>query len=478
MTTDHALPPTESDAPSPAARRARRFGWWFYVTVMVLAPFALVLAGGVAFWLWWKWEDLKAAQDVKAEVARIQALGEPVTIHDLYAWHRVPEGTNDTTALWLAAFRASGSINTANSKYSQVPIVSRGDRATLAADAPNSTLDLADAFLKEHDAAFQAILTASAAQGQCRMPYAFENGAAANMRLIQDFRQVARLLSLRTRVAVAHDDSKTAIESVEANLALARAIDHEPTLVGQLVRIAVLGVVLNDIELLLSDLPLTEEQLAQLQHRMQTLDLQNSFTSSLVGERGIGFHAFHNFPPPPAPRIATAAQPMASGKLWRPADCRFYLQMMQEYIDASRQPFPKAIQDSRQIEGRVATVAQSTNPLERMRYVQSMTVVPAMKAAISASARTEAIHQLTLTAITAQRYQLKHGQWPSDLESLSEFLRERPLDPYDGKPVRMVVKGDELILYCIGEDEIDNGGQDPQDNFRPDIVVRLKIVAR
>lgn len=127
MTTDHALPPTEADAPSPAARRARRFGWWFYVTVMVLAPFALVLAGGVAFWLWWKWEDLKAAQEVKAEVARIQALGEPVTIYDLYSWHRVPEGTNDTTALWIAAFRASGSINTANSKYSQVPIVSPRD---------------------------------------------------------------------------------------------------------------------------------------------------------------------------------------------------------------------------------------------------------------------------------------------------------------------------------------------------------------
>ncbi|MCI0361802.1 MAG: hypothetical protein L0211_25225, partial [Planctomycetaceae bacterium] len=176
----------------------------------------------------------------------------------------------------------------------------------------------------------------------------------------------------------------------------------------------------------------------------------------------------------PGPRIATAAQPMAGGKLTRPADCRFYLALMQEYIDASCQPFPKSITESKQIAVRVQTVAQSTNPLERMRYVLSMEVVPGTEAAFTASARAQAMRDVTLAGIAAERYRLKHGEFPIDLQSLGEFMGTVPIDPYDGQPLRMIRKDGQLVLYSVGQDGRDDGGLDGQHNFEPDIVVRLK----
>src|SRR5262245_44278446 len=170
MATSVQSPPTVIDEQSPSARRAKWLGWWFYVAAMVVAPFALLLTAVVAVFMWWKLEDAKAARDVKLEVARVQALGEPVTIYDLYAWHRVPEGTNDTTALWLNALALADAIRIANTKYMDVPIFGTGKRETLAMDHPQSTLTLTEDFLKANDEAIQAALAAGRASGQCRLP--------------------------------------------------------------------------------------------------------------------------------------------------------------------------------------------------------------------------------------------------------------------------------------------------------------------
>ena len=475
MTTNLLSPPAPIDPRSPSARRAKWFGWWFYALVVVVAPFALILMAAVGVYVWWKLADARAAAAVKAEVARIQAAGEPVTIYDLYQWHRVPEGANDTTALWLTALTMVDAIPIAHTKYMDVPIVGGNSTEveTLAVDHPQTTLELADEFLSVNDGAVQAVLAAANAEGQCRLPVAFEAGARALIST-QRARSVARVMSLRTRVAVAQGNSDAAVESIEANLALISAIDHQPWVVDQLVRIAIISVAMSDIEQLLNNADLTEEQLARLQSNLQTLDIQNSFTHSLIGERGCGYHGFHNFAVAPPPGPPPAADPMAGGKLMRPADCEFYLQLMQEYVDASRQPFPKAIDDSKQIAARVQTVGQSTNPLERIRYVLSMQVVPATEAATVASARAQAMRNLNLAAIAAQRYRLAHGEYPADLEALGEFLNAVPLDPYDGQPLRILRREGELVLYSIGQDRRDDGGQDPDDRNQPDIVVTLK----
>jgi hypothetical protein len=147
---------------------------------------------------------------------------------------------------------------------------------------------------------------------------------------------------------------------------------------------------------------------------------------------------------------------------------------MRDYVEASRLPFSQSIGVSAQIAARARTAMESADPLEVAHFEVSALLADGDNVAFLAAARAEALCNLTLTAIAAKRYHLEHGQWPSDLQSLGEFLGEMPLDPYDGKPLRMMVRDEELVIYSIGLDGRDNGGTEIQDRNEPDIVVQLK----
>ena len=72
----------------------------------------------------------------------------------------------------------------------------------------------------------------------------------------------------------------------------------------------------------------------------------------------------------------------------------------------------------------------------------------------------EVARDLTTTALALKRYQLAHGDYPSDLSSLvPRFLPSIPRDPADGQPLRYRLKPDgTFLLYSIGLDGKDNGG--------------------
>jgi hypothetical protein len=72
----------------------------------------------------------------------------------------------------------------------------------------------------------------------------------------------------------------------------------------------------------------------------------------------------------------------------------------------------------------------------------------------------EVAKRTVITAIALKRYQLKHGNYPPDLNSLvSEFVPAVPLDPVDGQPLRYRLKADGMfLLYSIGPNGKDDGG--------------------
>jgi hypothetical protein len=74
--------------------------------------------------------------------------------------------------------------------------------------------------------------------------------------------------------------------------------------------------------------------------------------------------------------------------------------------------------------------------------------------------RVEAARQITVTAIALKRYQLKHGNYPPDLDSLvPEFVPSVPFDPVDGQPLHYRPKADgTFLLYSIGENGKDDNG--------------------
>jgi hypothetical protein len=86
----------------------------------------------------------------------------------------------------------------------------------------------------------------------------------------------------------------------------------------------------------------------------------------------------------------------------------------------------------------------------------------------------EAARQVVIAAIALKRYELRHGKWPATLDALApEFLTADPFDPMDGKPLRYHPADSgatAYVLYSIGNDGVDNGGDATAHGFLADNI--------
>jgi hypothetical protein len=273
---------------------------------------------------------------VQAEVDRIHAAGEPITPEDMFAFHKVPPGTKDTTKLWQRALELVEKTQDEDSKV--LPLLGEEEVAfeRLRPDHPESVAPIAERYFKNHDDAIQAILEAARAEGEARFPLDFSDGLLALLPHVEGLRNASRLLGLRTRYALARKDVATAQESVDAMLALAATIEDEPGLIQQLVRMAVLGSHHHDWRAILSEAQLSDDELAQAQQKLKQIDFRNSMRLAMLGERAMGFHTFHHMW-----GLGSVSQEDAQkhdGVLARPADCHGYLSLMREIIAAAEDP--------------------------------------------------------------------------------------------------------------------------------------------
>jgi hypothetical protein len=73
--------------------------------------------------------------------------------------------------------------------------------------------------------------------------------------------------------------------------------------------------------------------------------------------------------------------------------------------------------------------------------------------------------KLAILALASERYRVDHGRWPATpAELVPAYLSTVPFDPHEGVPLHWKTTGDNLILYSVGENGIDDGGIWPRGN--------------
>lgn len=454
--------------------------WWFVPAVAAAVLLGMVVLGVVALLVSLRMAHYVALQKVQAEVARIQARGEPITTEDFRAFHKVPPGTRDITQDWLKALAAldESALNTAGQS---LPIFGEADLATLRPDAPGSQLAAAEKLLQDFAEPLATIHAVCALEGQCRFPIEFEKGIGAIVSHAQKMRSVQRLLQMEARVQLHRGNIDGAISTIGHMLRAGQALDHQTTLIEHLVRVAVYTVAFSEVEFLLNETQLTEPQLADLQQQLAALDLKSGLTSGMLGERGMGYVTFQ--------QVQTLGDVQALGDAtnWdergsrsnadvgRPADCEKYLELMGEMIAASREPFPAAMEQVEQVNLKLKALMGTQNPLERLKYVVTGLLTPATSKSFEAVARVIARRDALVAAIAAERFRLKNGSLPSTLGELTpDFLPALPNDPFSGQPLRMISAPDEVVVYSVGVNGIDDRGVENEHRAEPDIVVRVK----
>ncbi len=449
-------------------RRPRRLGCgWFFVIGFAL----LILVLFVAILVW----SIRSSRQLEAELARIKAADEPITPDDLQRWYNRSSADPETARLWLDALETfEGRKAFAFSEAAgSLPIVGDGEGEIPPPGQTWSDLQAAEELLEQYENSLRQLHEAAERGGAARYPTNFNNGFESLFPPIAMFRSGAALLKLQAHVRAHRGDAHGAARSIRTMLMLADSLQQEPITISQLVRTALDGMATDLLRDVLPHVDFSDEDLKRLQDDVRARDYKGGMQNALLGQRVIGVQAIKD-----PSTFGDEDMMVAPGlPLTRNVDLAFFLGHMRRLIAAMKKPWPQVRQAVSQVNEEFERATYGGSALSRWQHIMSEQLVLPDQTAINAAARGETYCGAADVALGVERFRREHGKLPQKLDELvPKFLPRIPIDPYDGKPLRYVLRKNEYTVYSVGEDGVDDGGQGDE-NGEPDRVFTVKLRA-
>ena len=405
----------------------RRWPWVLLAVVLVLAG-----AFGVMRYV--------LHRRVEAKLTDLRAAGYPTTLAEVDAWYPTPTGPN-AADVYQGAFDAyvedeelEALLPRARNRDVDFPAAGEPLPAEMA-EAMEAYVAL--------NAQTLALLDDAAAIPECRYPVDLTRGFEAVMPHVGKLRPCAELLVFRATLEAGRGQSDRAAKSVKSVLALAGSVRNEPMLISLLVRTSIEALGRRAVERMLGQAGWTDEQLADLSRAFADTIDEGAMPRAVAGERALGLGAWDML----ASESGFAALAGFSGLA--DADRMAYLRIMGENVALAEDPIGHAVD----IDAMVRETPQYC-------FV-TRAIVPAMGAAIANGRQADAETRMVLVALAVKRHQLAHGKLPEGLDELvPDYLDAVPIDPFDGKPLRYEPTDTGAIVYSVGTDGIDDGGEE------------------
>jgi len=438
-----------------------RLGVWGVVFLslgLVLMLLVVLLVG--------RW--FQASRLVKAELARIRAAGEPVTPDDLERYYQLPLGEEDTTALWLQAFRAFETPEFAADARA-LPIVGENEAEIPLPGAPWPQLEAAEKLLDKYGRSLQLLHKAADEGGAARYPLSLDPLDPTPLKQTQSLRQGARLLTLEANVRAHRGDLHGAADSIHAIFLLAQSLEQEPLMMPQMVRTALVGQAEEQLRRLLGSVDLADDDLDRLQQDLRASDSKEGLRLAMLGERVTGIRQFED--------PGSMGAPGAGGLFFRLTQRGSFLEILQfweKMIRATEEPWPQALEAFKLVGQEAEGKARGGVSPGQIGRILTALLVPSLHFFCAAMARGAAMSHAADAAIACERYRRRYGKLPQSLEEVvPDFLPEVPTDPFDGEPLRYLVAEDGYLVYSVGPDGTDHGGQGDETG-QPDLVFRVQ----
>ena len=301
----------------------------------------------------------------------------------------------------------------------------------------------------------------------------------------------AQWLSASALYKVHKEDISGAIDDIESILLLARLTEHEPLLISQLVRNALVLIAVPKCWPLLQH-DSSDANLIRLQKIFSETDTINPMLLGLQGERAMGRDTFDMIRSeqisfddltdtarsfgnddessralnnvPYGDEMQGALRAHVIYPIWRQVfsyeDERHALEEMQQIIDATRAA--KKARSAAGLKPLEATVKEKEKPggaYRSWKYFATGLLVPATAKSGNSTFRAKTHCEMVVAAVALKRYHMRHKKYPNDLAKLvPEFVSEMPIDYMDGKPLRYRLEGDQFVLWSVGLDGEDDGG--------------------
>jgi len=267
-------------------------------------------------------------------------------------------------------------------------------------------------------------------------------------------RNAANLLTLDARHRAANGDMRGALEDVAAGWRMARHVAATPTLLACMIAVAVDSTTSEPVQDILALGAVSRADLAgfPLEPKMSFLD------SHAKAWRMEAAMMLHTVAAPRVWEIKGARYGHSGGVHWRVFIARGLVAVVKEETALAQevvsQPYWLTRERCDQIDEGVQGDGSRQTLLPYAR-------LPNIKPSSLAVAGTEARHRLAVLGIAAACFRTEEGRYPDKLQELiPDYISAVPIDPFDGKPLRMSPEGDGLVLYSVGMNGEDDGGVD------------------
>jgi hypothetical protein len=470
-----------------ASKRARRW----YVALLVI----------VALYVAYRYTLHRM---VEAKLDEVRKQGYPVTLAELDKWYpQVPPGENaaDVYAQAFAHYdrwttnelvtpvsyeppkRGPHNLRLTSNGWVRVerkidllPIVGNAKIPPDSQALSNEVQNLIAEYLSNNAEPLRLLHEGTSVE-RCRYPVSFSKGVETLLPHLNEVRQGARLLSLDAIMCAAKRESQSVVSSLVAAVALARSLTDEPGIVDQLVRIAVLRIDASCLEGVLNRTVFADAQLRELDAAFTESEPTNCLARAFGCEIAMNIDLFRwpvkrqltwMLPPPPQPStfmngvgyLAPAWYRQAQFYLLKASglmevDLLRHLAIMEGYLHLAQLPLPERLAAAKSVDS-------ETRKLPRFCVMSNWLCCygsGGMSAFVVKDLAATACLRLSRTSLALERYRLTNGKLPDRLDELvPAYLTAVPADPFDGQPLlyKKLVKG--YIVYSVGENGKDDGG--------------------
>jgi len=388
------------------------------------------------------------------KVAELKAAGQPVSMDDLEAAYVLPEGVDNAADVYQKAFRAYVEPNQATIEF--LPVSGNYIRADGMPPYPPEVMEAVRVRLEENAECLE-LLDRAARMEHCLFPRTRRDGWFSTEPL-KSLKQACQLLSERNLYLAQTGQADALYESTLTELAQPESLFAQPMLIDHLVIVVLQALAVSGLEDSVNLVQFTDAQLSELQGRLGSMRPMQSYANAIINERACQIDLFSSPQTDFSGYLLAGWQSKVLTGLvvcsgMKDKDAVLLLEYRDRELHILQLPLHEQVAE-------INNLSTEISSYSFLHYLLQMTM-PNFRTH-SITLRVEGGIRCAEMAMAVERYRLQHGELPGSLSELvPEFLEKVYLDPFDGKPLRYVLRPEGgYMIYCVGEDCIDNGGAD------------------
>ena len=400
---------------------------------------------------------MKAKARVARRLEALRAAGYPTSFAELAEYNKLPQGVPNAADIYMRAFAAFvPPVDEGN-----VPIVGKARLPGRGEPLPEPMLKAVAQCLAANEECL-ALLHEAAAIEHCRYDWDYADILWPS-KTQPHWGGVRSCVFLLYTSAVYHahrGETNVVVTCVGDGLRLSDSMRREPGTTSYSMGIASRACALNGLERALNVTTFTDRQLIELGELLAASEATLDLKRAMITERCFAIETIRD--------VGRQKRPARELIQWvdktllrvpgiRGRGLPDTLDYMEDCIEAADLPVAQRRERFQEIQ----------KSLYQLSFIHSLVQVCAPRFTgriFELDTRIRAHISLARTALAIERYRLATGKMPERLEELvPQHIKEVPIDPFDGQPIRYKREEPGYRLYSVLDDGQDNGGREQSD---------------